>query len=119
MLSLDDQKFVVTDDNRLPKQKRIPPFNILTIKISDVNVGLYGGAASLTFFNDRLMEVRFFPDNVDGFLQTIDGLSKSENVDIKPFTRVWFYQDFEDKKYIGWIDYRLQQQVDTWIRNYS
>lgn len=66
-LSLDDREVVVTDDNSSPKQEGLPPFNILTVKISEAEVRSFKGAVSLTFFNDRLMEIRFYPVDVDGF----------------------------------------------------
>lgn len=118
-LSLESEEIVITDKNISPKQDGIPPFEILTAKIPNAEVGGFKGPASMTFFNGRLMEVRFFPVDVNGFVQSIDGLSQSNAIEVKPFTKVWFAKDYQDKAYVGWVDIRLQKQVDAWIKNYS
>jgi hypothetical protein len=118
-LSIEPGVIVITDKNISPKQDGIPPFDILTAKIPDVEIKNFKGSVLMTFFNGRLMEVRFFPVDVNGFVQTIDGLPKSKEIEIRLFTKVWFGQDYQDKAYVGWLDIRLQKQFDAWIKNYS
>jgi hypothetical protein len=118
-LRLDSREIFVVEDSNSPKQVGVPPFNILKIKISNTEIRSFKGSILLTFFNDRLMSVRFYPVEVEDFIQSVDGLSKSEEVEIKPFTRVWFYTDHQGADYIGWVDTRLQQQFDAWIKSYS
>jgi hypothetical protein len=118
-LSIEPGVIVITDKNISPKQDGIPPFDILTAKIPDVEIKNFKGSVLMTFFNGRLMEVRFFPVDVNGFVQTIDGLPKSKEIEIRLFTKVWFGKDYQDKAYVGWLDIRLQKQFDAWIKNYS
>lgn len=118
-LSIEPSKIVITDKNISPKQDGIPPFDILTAKIQNTEIEGFKGSVSITFFNGRLMEILFFPVNVNGFVKSISGLSKSNEIEIRPFTRVWLGKDYQDKAYVGWLDIRLQKQLDAWIKSYS
>jgi hypothetical protein len=118
-LVLQAKDIIVTDDNSNPSREGIPPFNVLTIKILNSEIDSFKGAVSFTFFNDRLMEIRFFPVDADGFIQSIDGLSQSNTITLGSFTKVWFSKDYQDATYIGWVDIRLQNQINAWIKKYS
>ncbi|MEN8221194.1 MAG: hypothetical protein ABFS56_33555 [Pseudomonadota bacterium] len=119
LLHLGDQKIVVLEESKSPKQDGIPPFNIYTIKVPDIDVEGFNGALMLFFFNNRLMEVRFYPIDIDGFALSVDGLSNSKSINIEPYTRAWLDKDYQGNSYIGWVDVRLQKQFYAWIKNYS
>ena len=99
-LLLKASEIVVTDDSSSPRQEGIPPFDILTVRISNTEIEGFKGAVSLTFFNGRLMEVRFFPVDVSGFVQSINGLSQSDAIEIKPYTKVWYGKDYQENAYV-------------------
>jgi hypothetical protein len=111
-LSLKAGEIVITNKNTSPGREGVPPFDVLTAKIPSAEIGSLNGVVLLTFFNGRLMEVRFFP--VDK-----GGLSQFNSIEIKPFTKVWIGKDYQDRAYVGWLDTRLQKQLNAWIRDYS
>lgn len=115
-LSIESNEIVIIDKNVSAKRDSIPPFNILTVKIPDNEIEGFKGSVLIKFFNGRLMEVRFFPVRIDEFVRNISGLTHSNEIEIRPFTRVWFAKDYH---YVGWVDTRIQEQFYTWIKNYS
>lgn len=86
------------------------------------------GELRLTFFDDRLAEVRFHPEDPDTYLAalTATGLkvtssrnSPVEEVTVPPHTRVWVMRDYRNTMYVGWCDGRLRSQMTRWIERYS
>lgn len=118
-LQFDDDKIIVVEDSRSPKREDIPPFDFLTIKFLDIQMDNFKGALTLTFFNERLMEARFYPANVEVFAKNIKGLTHSSSVNIEPYTKIWLAKNYQGVSYIGWTDIRLEQQLYAWIKNYS
>lgn len=82
------------------------------------------GQLKIHFFNDRLMEVRFFPKDPDRYLQLlrdsqgIDLITKRE-VPLPPHAHVWADSEYDGQRYVGWADVRLEREFNDWIRRYT
>lgn len=118
-LSLGEDEFVITEQSESSKRANIPPFDILTAKIQNTEIEGFKGSVSITFFNGRLMEIRFFPKQFQNFVKSIPGLSNADTVDINPFTKVWTGNDYKSRQYVAWTDKRLEKQLNRWIKNFT
>lgn len=118
-LSIEPNEIIIKEDSSSPIQDGIPPFNILTAEIMNTEIEGFIGLMSVSFFNNRLMEVRFYPENTNEFIKTIKGLSMSNQVEMKPFTNIRIDRDYQKKDYVSWIDSRLKKQFLYWIKIYT
>lgn len=99
-----------------------PPFDILTISVPVYGYLGQTGALELLFFNNRLMEVRYFADNPASFVDALESQMKvpiSTEPRLGPFTRVWIGKDGKGRVYVGWQDTRLSKEQNLWITKYS
>jgi hypothetical protein len=113
---------VVEDRRPLNSDKR-PPFRMFTLVRKNWLQWRNAGDLQLTFYNDRLMIVRFYPQNLNSFTSALsaeDSVAFSPQGDsrIEPSTRVWIGKDEEGKTYVGWIDKVLQGEMDDWLKKY-
>jgi len=118
-LKLDEKEIEILDDSKTSPKEKTPPFNILSFKVPNQTIRSINGDMIITFFNNRLMEIRFYPVDIDKFIKSIDGLSLTNNVVDPPFIEIWQDTDFQGKSYVGWVDQRLKKQFASWIKKYS
>lgn len=123
-LDLNVGDWDVLEDRRPLSSDKRPPFRMFTISRKNWVQWRNAGDLQLTFFNDRLMIVRFYPMNIDmfkGALSAEEGIGFTAQGDawIDPSTRVWVGKDESGKIYVGWIDKVLQHEMDEWIKKYS
>ena len=115
---------VLEDRKPLSSDKR-PMFRIFTFSKKDFPLlDTPGQNLVMTFYNDRLMTVQFYPYNLDAFkgaLQSQDNVALSPDGDstIAPSTRVWVGKDPNKKMYVGFMDKTLMAEHDDWMRKYS
>ncbi len=114
---------VLEDRKPLSTDKR-PMFRIFTFSKKDFPLlNTPGKDLILSFYNDRLMTVQFYPYNLDSFKSALqaDGVSLSGEGDsfVAPSTRVWVGKDAQGKMYVGFMDKALEAEHDDWIRKYS
>lgn len=115
---------VLEDRKPLSSDKR-PMFRIFTFSKKDFPLlDTPGQNLVMTFYNDRLMTVQFYPYNLDAFkgaLQSQDNVALSPDGDssIAPSTRVWVGKDPNKKMYVGFMDKALMAEHDDWMRKYS
>lgn len=124
VLDLKAGDWDVLEDRRPLSTDTRPPFRMFTLSRKNWLQWRNAGELQLTFYNDRLMIVRFYPMNMDGFkgaLAVEDGISFGPQGDsrIEPSTRVWIGKDDDGRIYVGWIDKALQGEMDDWIKKYS
>jgi hypothetical protein len=113
----------VLEDRRPLNSDQRPPFRMFTLVRKNWLQWRNAGDLQLTFYNDRLMIVRFYPQNLESFkgaLSAEDSVAFSPQGDahIDPSTRVWIGKDEEGKTYVGWIDKVLQGEMDDWLKKY-
>jgi hypothetical protein len=81
------------------------------------------GELGLVLFNDRLMNVWFYPIDVDAYMAALssrDVAVAADRADGRSTTlRIWSQRDFRDRVYVGWSDGRLEDQSARWISRYS
>ena len=116
--------WTVTEDNKLDPNDRRPPHNIYVVAIKGYTHLGESGSLEVSFFNDRLVEARFFPDNFDRYVAALNAeqriaFNSSQEAVIPPNTRVWISTDFGGKRFVGWGDVRLQQEQIDWIERFS
>ena len=118
---------VIEQSSLGPKDKR-PPFNIYKVEIKNYSHLGVSGELHLGFFNNRLMETRFYPDSFDKYVELLKEKERltfresrigSKESTIHPYTRVWTYKDYKDRSYVGWEDTRLRRECNIWIKRYS
>jgi hypothetical protein len=98
-------------------------FNIYSIKISDYSHLGFRGELIMKFFNNRLFETIFYPDNYDAYTsklkEQIPKIFDSKEISILPFTEVVTDMDYQKRKYVSWKDSRLNKEKLQWLRKYS
>ena len=114
---------VLNDRRPLSSDKR-PPFRVLEISKKNWTHHGVSGELVLLFYNDQLMASQFYPVDLEqykGVLEGQDQITFSEDGDTKipPATRVWIGKDAAGRRYIGWIDKKLQSEHDDWVKKYS
>jgi hypothetical protein len=122
-LDMMDGGFEILEDRRpLPSDTR-PSYRLLVISKKNSRMAGQTGELVLTFFNDRLMTVQFFPEDIAAARAAAEsgqGLTLAGGEDhIKPSTRVWIGKDESGRSYIGWIDKALQAEQDAWHKRYE
>lgn len=124
-LTLKAGDWDVLEDRRPLTSDKRPPFRIYTISKKEFPMlGVSGQQLIMTFYNDRLMTVQFYPYSLDAFkaaLASQDNVSLGPEGDsfVQPSTRVWVGKDIQKKMYVGFIDRTLQQEYEDWVRKYA
>ncbi len=113
---------IVYDHTPLPSDTR-PPYRLLIVSAKGQKVAGQTGRLEMTFFNDRLMTMQFYADDLAAATHGVEAEQKialgSGDTHIEPNTRVWVGKDADGNTYIGWIDKFLQTEQDAWVRQYG
>ncbi len=124
-LNLKAGDWDVLEDRRPLSSDKRPPFRIFTIlKKEFPMLGVSGRQLIMTFYNDRLMTVQFYPYSLDTFKSALaakDSVSITPEGDafVAPSTRIWIGKDNQGQLYVGFIDRTLQKEYDDWVRKYD
>jgi hypothetical protein len=102
---------------------RRPPYDIVTLAVVEYQHLGVKGELRLGLFNNRLMNVWFFPTDIEAYMAALkrrDVAVTTERADRSTGPlRVWTQRDFRDRTYVGWSDGRLEDQSARWISRYS
>lgn len=113
---------ILHDRTPLPSDTR-PPYRLLVISARTQTIWGQRGVLEMTFFNDQLMTMQFYPEDLAAFVRAVEGQQKLSlsggSSHIEPSTRVWVGKDAEGRSYVGWIDKSLQSDQDAWNRQYG
>jgi hypothetical protein len=113
---------VLVDRNPLPSDTR-PPYRLLVISKKKAQVAGQPGELVMTFFNDRLMTMQFYADNMTAARAAVEAAQKISlaggSSHLEPSTRIWVGKDEMRRSYIGWIDKYLQAEQDEWIKQWG
>lgn len=120
-------------NNHRPPSEKYPPRNLDTLTAEKFSLEGDVGTLTLEFFNDRLFEVRFEPEDAEGYAQTLDrnGIKREKQgrVDrtdgsLRIATNV--YVAISDvgrangmKASVQWQDLRLVQQLEEWEKTFG
>jgi len=114
--------WTIIEDSHLPPGDHRPPFDILTISVSHYAYLGHTGELRFQFFNNRLTNTWFFPDDPASFKAALESVMKATirpEATVPPFTRVWTHRNFQDRVYVAWEDTRLAEEQSSWISIYS
>ena len=123
-LDLKPGEWEVLEDRKPLSTDTRPMFRMFTFSKKDFPLlDTPGQNLIMTFYNDRLMTVQFYPYNMSAFKSALasDGVNFSSEGDahIAPSTRVWLGKDDNGKLYVGFMDKALEAEHDAWIARYS
>lgn len=112
----------VVEDTARNKTESQPPYHVYAVKLTPYEHLKQPGQLQLTFFNNRLMQVAFYPEKFDEYVATL----RASGVDlmtgqelITGHTTIWLGSDFDNIPYVGWADDRLRKQQRRWLSKYS
>jgi hypothetical protein len=124
------------EEKNLSTKDGTPPCNIYSITIKSYNHLGFFGELYICFFNNRLLEVRFYPKEFEKYLEVLaktdnvileyvkdmknSGLKSDSNYIFIPlFTKFWVAEEYNNGKYIGWCDKRLDKEFNLWMNKYG
>lgn len=120
-LSGESEVKVVEDVTR-NKTKSQPPYQVYAVKLTSYELLNQPGQLLVTFFNNRLMQVAFYPAKFNDYVAAL----RASGVDIKTgqelvtgHTTMWLGSDFDNIPYVGWADERLRKEQRRWLSKYS
>jgi hypothetical protein len=121
--NLGSQPVQDVERSSLAPGDRRPPYNIVTMAVVEYRHLGVAGELRLVLFNDRLMNVLFYPTDVYAYMAAL----KSRDVAVaadragsgSTALRIWSQRDSRDRVYVGWSDGRLEDQSARWISRYS
>ena len=114
---------VVFENSKLPKTDLRPEFSIYTIILPEYKIENVTGELEASFFNDRLMSVRFYPNDIKEFESLLKrkhniNLENRENISID-CVEINRWTDFEGNEYFGWSDMKLIKEQNDWISQHA
>ncbi len=112
----------VVEDIARNKNASQPPHKVYAVKLLTYEHLRQPGQLLLTFFNDRLMQVAFYPENFDDYVAALraSGVAlRTGNELVVGHTTIWIGKDFDNVPFIGWADERLRAQQRRWLSKYS
>lgn len=114
---------IVFENSRLSESDTRPEFSIYTVIIPNYKLENVNGKLRASFYNDRLMSIWFYPDNISKFNEILESkydISIKGNEDImRGCLRINHWTDFEGNEYYGWSDLMLINEQNDWISKYS
>lgn len=121
-LRLSDKAVKTIENGRRSAEGR-PPFKFRVVAFDYTHLD-YRGRLEITFFNDRLMSTKFYPEKADQYIARLKSklnrkFDTKRQAHLPPFTSLWLGRDVQGRKFILWEDVRLQEQVNDWIERYS
>ncbi len=124
MLNVRQDNWRVIEDTKSSANDKRPPYHLLVVAVS--NASSYGqrGEARLSFFNDRLMQIAFYPDDVSRFLRKLKeetgvDLEKSGVHKMASGAEAVARKDLKNAYSVVVSNPDLRKEHESWIRRYS
>lgn len=111
----------LVEESSLSTGSSTPPYRIYAISISPYPHLEQRGKLLITFYNNRLLQTAYYPENIDDYVIALrrSGVAvESGQQLIKGHTMIWIGVDFDNVPYVGWADKRLREQQRRWLANY-
>ncbi len=112
----------VVNETSRAKNDSQPPYKLSTISVSPFEHLKHRGRLQLTFYNDRLEQCEFYPENIESYGRALEqsgfhlGFSREL---VRGNTLIWAGTDADHKEYVGWADKRLRDQQRRWLARYE
>ena len=114
---------IVFENSRLSDSDTRPEFSIYTVIIPNFTMTIGNGKLRASFYNDRLMSVWFYPDDISEFEEILNskyGISLNENETIiTDCVKIHKWKDLEGNIDFGWTDLKLSNDQNSWISKYA
>jgi hypothetical protein len=113
--------YVVREANRLGPNDSRPTYEVVSFTVHDFTHLKHHGELEISFFNNRLLETTFFPQDIDGYLMALKetGLTVSKEPQLRGDTWVMTFEAHDGRRYVRWADRRLDDEHTRWIGRYS
>jgi hypothetical protein len=102
---------------------RRPPYDIVRLAVAEYEHLGVSGELSFVLFNDRLMNVWFYPADVEAYMVALAKRDVAVTTELagKPAValRVRSQSDVRGRACVVWSDGRLEDQSARWISRYS
>ncbi|NHZ62113.1 hypothetical protein [Massilia genomosp. 1] len=111
---------VLEDTKKAPSDPR-PPYHRVVIMVRGITDFNVPGSTRLTFFNERLSSVWFYPEDPEKYRKALQkrfgvDLGKSGDTRLSGGTVVRLATDYEGKSYVAFDDAVLNEEHNQWIR---
>lgn len=116
-------KWTVSEDTRVAARGGCPRFDNLTMTAPWADLG-HSGDLELSFVNGVLYESRFYPEEPSGYLEMLAQAGhRFEQRDavgaptekLPPRTRLWHWHRYDDRRYVGWCDEAIEDEIRAWV----
>tara|TARA_B110000967_G_C18514745_1_gene378104 strand:- start:40 stop:558 length:519 start_codon:yes stop_codon:yes gene_type:complete len=119
LVKIKTDSIILFENSKLAETDTRPEFSIYSIILPEYEVGNAIGKLRASFFNDRLVSIWFYPNNINQFDEKLKkkyniSLRNGENKTID-CVRINRYTDFEGNEYFGWSDLKLVKEQNDWI----
>ena len=93
-----------------------PKYDLLVAETNSYFNQSWEGKTVITFYLDQLMEVRFYPVDVDGYSSAMKeaGMAKE-----KQGVRCWSASNFKDDLFFACEEMALSKEYNQWLKKYS
>jgi hypothetical protein len=112
----------VVEETSLAKSSTVPPYRTYTVRLSPVKHLEQQGKMVVTFYNNRLLQTLFYPQNLDDYVKALrqSGVAVAFGQElVTGHTVIWIGADFDNEHYVGWADKRLREQQRRWLAKYQ
>jgi hypothetical protein len=112
----------LVEESALSMGGSTPPYRIYALSISPYPHLEQPGKLLITFYNNRLLQTAYYPENIDEYVKALrrSGVAVENGRElIKGHTMIWIGVDFDNVPYVGWADKRLRDQQRRWFANYK
>lgn len=115
----EDFPKTIVEDSASPPRETCPRFDVLTLSFVDVQDLAYPGELNVGFINGRLHSVWFYPEASGSYVTALtdSGVAFDSEDEFHPSTHVrgWTYTAHDGRRYVGWEDERLRDEINDWI----
>lgn len=124
LLNVDLKQWSIIEENMTPKNDKRPPYHRLIIKVSNFSSLGEQGEARLSFFNNKLSSVWFYPVDLEKYkvrLEKEKAIKFDSHLEAHSSinTKIRIGKDYKGKPYVAFEDSVLENEHNTWISRYS
>jgi len=116
-------KWQIVENQVVEAKGERPRFSNIRIAVNDYPDFGKKGNAQFQFFNEKLMAVRYFPNDFAAYQSRVWSENQAQTIQkeilVKPSTRIYSAHDFRGMQFVCFEDIVLTQAMNQWIARYS
>ena len=110
----------VIEKHETPPTSNRPRYSSLTASVGEVSESEHPGELVIVFFNERLLETRFYPTDFDGYRAAVERslgqqLDMQKKSEVGDNLAVWIAADDNGRRFIAFEDTTVAQEQADWI----